>query len=104
MSSKSKLSTLLQYRFVKKPREKISVEGRDNEKTNTDESDNSQESQNGSGIHTVTDNNVDIPTISLKYEDSCTSTPTVNGNDLARNIFQSCRKSSDLSDRRTKID
>jgi hypothetical protein len=46
---------------VKKPREKISVEGRDNEKTNTDESDNSQESQNGSGIHTVTDNNVDIP-------------------------------------------
>jgi hypothetical protein len=57
MSSKSKLSTLLQYRFVKKPREKISVEGRDNEKTNTDESDNSQESQNGSGIHTVTDNN-----------------------------------------------
>ena len=43
--------------------------------------------QNGSGIHTITDNNVDIPTISLKYEDSCTSTPTVNGNDLARNIF-----------------
>jgi hypothetical protein len=87
MSSKSKLSTLLQYRFVKKPREKISVESRDDEKTNTDESDNSQESQNGSGIHTITDNNVDIPTISLKYEDSCTSTPTVNGNDLARNIF-----------------
>jgi len=87
MSSKSKLSTLLQYRFVKKPVEKISVESRDDEKTSTEESDNSQESQNGPGI--LTDNNVDIPTISLKYEDSCTSTPTVNGNDLAiaRNIF-----------------
>ena len=85
MSNKSKLSTLLQYRFVKKRVEKISVESRDDEKTSTEESDNSQESQNGSGI--LTDNNVDIPTISLKYEDSCTSTPTVNGNDLARNIF-----------------
>lgn len=77
MSNKSKLSTLLQYRFVKKRVEKISVESRDDEKTSTEESDNSQESQNGSGI--LTDNNVDIPTISLKYEDSCTSTPTVNG-------------------------
>lgn len=85
MSSKSKLSTLLQYRFVKKPLEKISVESRGDEKTSTEESDNSQESQNGTGI--LTDNDVDIPTISLKYEDSCTSTPTVNGNNLARNIF-----------------
>lgn len=70
MSGNSKLSTLLQYRFVKKTVPKISADSSTDDKTSSQGSDSSQD---------ATTDNLNVPTLTLRHEDSLSSTPTVNG-------------------------